>query len=127
MKPVEIAEKMQMSVTSIYAITRDPLFDSYLQGLNDRADKKSLSVREELTKLNELALKGIKKVLEDSKSDNIAPATLLSAANSVLDRNGYKAPERQEHAHVYLTGNDLLKLSERAKAVDVDYLTINED
>lgn len=125
-KPTEIATRLKMAATSVYSILRDPLCKSYIAGLNDKADLKVIDVRERLAEMNTAALDGLAKIISNKEGDNIPAQTLLSAINSVLDRNGYKAPEQHNHAHAVLTMDDILKIRERSEAVDIDYMkTIN--
>ena len=124
-KPTEIAKRLQMAATSVYAILRDPICKSYLAGLHDRADTQVIDVRKSLAEMQMSALGIYKKVLENKSSDNIKIAELIKVADQVLDRTGYKAPEQHNHAHAILTADDILKLKERADDVNTDYITIN--
>ena len=83
----------------------------------DKADASVINARQELFNLNKPAIANIKDILNCEK-DAPAPASVrLAAAKDVLDRNGYKAPERVLHAHQHFTTEDLKQLKERASSV----------
>ena len=109
-----------MAVTSVYNILRDPMCQSYIDGLSDKADKSVVNVRETLATMNIDALSAIKDML--NPETNAPHSVILNAAKDVLDRNGYKAPEQHEHLHGHFTAKDLADLQERSNAVNIDYL-----
>lgn len=120
LKPAQIADRVGMSVSTIYNILRDPLCKSYMNGLSDKADTRVVNVREKLAEMNGAALEAISDLLD---KDTSAPhSVILNAAKDVLDRNGYKAPEQHNHAHAVFTADDLKELTDRANAIDVDYM-----
>ena len=120
--PNEIAMQLNRNPQTVYKILRDPLCKSFLNGLLDKADTQVINVRKALVDLNRPAVENIKDIL-DTEKDVPAPANVrLAAAKDVLDRNGYKAPDKVMHAHGHFTLDDLKKLRERADAVDVDCL-----
>jgi len=112
-KPSEIATRTNNKISTVYAILRDSLCKSYMAGLSDRADKAVINVRERLAEMNISALDTINHMLQKSNIDTTPAAVRLGAANSVLDRNGYKAPEKHEHLHGHFTAEDLQALRER--------------
>ena len=88
----EIAERLEMSPSSISAIIRSPLGQAYLGGLNDKAQEDTLDVRKKLTSLNKDALKTFERILDPKQK---APhAVQATVAKDVLDRNGYKPPDK---------------------------------
>ncbi len=88
----EIAERLEMSPASVSTIIRSPLGQAYLGGLNDKAQEATLDVRKKLTSLNKSALATFERVL---KSNSKAPhAVQVTVAKDVLDRNGYKPPDK---------------------------------
>jgi len=116
----EISDRVGTTTTAISKILRDPLAKSFLAGLMDKADDQVINVRKKLLDLNPKAITAIDDILD---KDSKAPyPTILNAAKDILDRNGYKAPEQHQHLAIHLTGDDIKKMSERASAVDVDYL-----
>lgn len=118
--PAEIAERTGTKLATVYNILRDPMCKSYMDGLADKADKSVVNVRQRLAEMNPLALDSIQDLLQ--KESNAPHAVILAAAKDVLDRNGYKAPERHEHAVGHFTMKDLLELQNRAKTVNTDYM-----
>jgi len=118
--PAEIAERTDMKVGSVYAILRDEMCKSYMNGLADRADEHVINVRKQLATMNTSALEAIKGILQ--KGSGTPPAVKLAAAKDVLDRNGYNAPEKHEHLVAHFTADDLAKLKNRSKDVDLTYL-----
>ena len=119
-QPAEIADRTGMTTHSVYQILKDPICKSYIQGLIDKADTHVIDVRKKLIELNDSAIDTIKDIM--SKDTNAPASVQLSAAKDVLDRNGYKAPEKFEHIHGHFTTKDLLELQNRAKEVNTDYL-----
>jgi len=93
-KPTEIAKRTEIKLTTVYSILRDPMCKSFISGLMDKADEVSLDVREKLVTMNNSALDAIGDILDkDSKAPH---NVILSAAKDVLDRNGYKPPDRTQ-------------------------------
>ena len=126
-KPTEIAERTGTKLQTIYNILRDALCKSYMAGLSDKAHDSVINVRKKMAEMNKNALETIYYMLEDSNRDLVPASTRLTAANSILDRNGYAAPERHEHMVAHFTSEDLLALKERAESVNIDYLDITPD
>ena len=88
----EIAEKTGMSPGTISCILRSPLGEAYINGMHDRVQEQTIDVRKQLIGMNKSALAAIDRILEPK---NKAPFNVqLTAAKDVLDRNGYKAPDR---------------------------------
>ena len=123
-KTTEIAMQTGLALSTVQGILRDPLCKSYIQGLQDKADTNVIDVRKKLISLNDSAVDVIKDIM--SKDSNAPASVQLNAAKDVLDRNGYKAPEKHEHLHGHFTSEDLLKLQERAQDVNTDYLNMEE-
>lgn len=88
----EIAERLEMSPSSVSTIIRSPLGQAYLGGLNDKAAEDTLDVRKKLTSLNKSALSTFERILDPrQKAPHAVQATI---AKDILDRNGYKPPDR---------------------------------
>jgi predicted transcriptional regulator len=91
-KNQEIAERLGMAQSSVSIILRSPLGNAYLKGLEDRAKETTLDVRKKLVCLNKSALDTFERLLNPKEK---APhAVQFNTAKDVLDRNGYKAPDR---------------------------------
>jgi len=102
----EIAERLGMAHTSVSTILRSPLGQAYLNGLQDRAHEATLDVRKKLVSLNRAALDTFEHLL-DSRSRKVVPAAVqFNAAKDVLDRNGYKAPDRLSVDMTFQTKTD---------------------
>ena len=94
----EIAERMEMTESTVSQIIRSPLGQAYLEGLQDKAQETTLDVRKKLVALNSNALSVLERMMNPAEK---APhAVQLTAAKDVLDRTGYKAPDR---LHVDMT------------------------
>jgi predicted transcriptional regulator len=89
----EIAERLGMAHTTVSTILRSPLGQAYLNGLQDRAHEATLDVRKKLVSLNKAALETFTRLL-DPKEKKVPHSVQFNAAKDVLDRNGYKAPDR---------------------------------
>lgn len=113
-KPDEIAQRLEMKIQTVYNILRDPLCKGFMDGLADKADACTVNVRKQLAGLNQYAVKGLKDLL--TLGDTPA-ATMLGACKDVLDRNGFKAPEKVEHIHAHLTAEDIAQLKARREQV----------
>jgi len=91
-KNQEIAERLGMAQSSVSTILRSPLGQAYLNGLQDRAHEATLDVRKKLVSLNKAALDTFSRILDPKEK---APHSVqFNTAKDVLDRNGYKAPDR---------------------------------
>lgn len=105
-KNQEIAERLGMAQSSVSQIIRSPLGQAYLHGLQDRAHEATLDVRKKLVSLNRVALDTFEHLL-DSRSRKAVPAAVqFNAARDVLDRNGYKAPDRLSVDMTFQTKTD---------------------
>jgi len=93
-KNQEIAERLGMAQSSVSTILRSPLGQAYLNGLQDRAHEATLDVRKKLVSLNKEALATFEHLLNSSSRKAVPAAVQFNAAKDVLDRNGYKAPDR---------------------------------
>lgn len=94
----EIAERLEMSACTVSQIVRSPLGQAYLEGLQDKAQESTLDVRKKLVSLNKSALTVLERIMNPAEK---APHSVqLTAAKDVLDRTGYKAPDR---LHVDMT------------------------
>ena len=88
----EIAEKTGMAQSTISQIIRSPLGEAYLNGLQDRAKEDILDVRKKLVSLNKDALKTFERLIDPKTK---APHSVqYNTAKDILDRNGYKAPDK---------------------------------
>ena len=88
----EIAEKTGMAPATISQIIRSPLGEAYLNGLQDRAKEDILDVRKKLVSLNKDALKTFERLIDPKTK---APHSVqYNTAKDILDRNGYKAPDK---------------------------------
>lgn len=97
-KNKDIAERLEMSDTTVSQIVRSPLGQAYLEGLQDKSQEATLDVRKKLVSMNKGALDVLERIMNPAEK---APhSSQLSAAKDVLDRTGYKAPDR---LHVDMT------------------------
>ena len=88
----EIAEKTGMTPATVSQIIRSPLGEAYLNGLQDRAKEDILDVRKKLISLNKNALKTFERLIDPKTK---APHSVqYNTAKDILDRNGYKAPDK---------------------------------
>ena len=100
----EIAERLGMAQSSVSIILRSPLGQAYMNGLQDRAQEATLDVRKKLVSLNKDALDTIARLLNPKEK---APHSVqFSAAKDVLDRTGYKAPDRLNVDMTFQTKTD---------------------
>lgn len=109
-KPDEIATKLDMAISSVYAITSDPLFKSYVAALDDESRAETVDIRK---KLAVMAAKAIQKV--DEKMDSNDEAISLRASFDTLDRAGFGAV-KMVHAvndHRLLSDRDLTETKAR--------------
>lgn len=88
----EIAERMEMSPSTVSQILTSPLGKAYLDGLNDKAQENTLDVRKKLTSLNASALNAFERILDPRQKAN--PSVQATVAKDILDRNGYKPPDK---------------------------------
>ena len=90
----EIADRLGMAQSSVSTILRSPLGQAYLNGLQDRAHEATLDVRKKLVSLNKEALATFEHLLNSGSRKAVPASVQFNAAKDVLDRNGYKAPDR---------------------------------
>lgn len=94
----EIAERLEMTATTVSQIIRSPLGQAYLEGLQDKSKEATLDVRKKLVSMNKSALTVLDRIMNPAEK---APHSVqLTAAKDVLDRTGYKAPDK---LHVDMT------------------------
>ena len=87
-----------MSDCTVSQIVRSPLGQAYLEGLQDKAQEATLDVRKKLVSMNKSALTVLERIMNPAEK---APHSVqLTAAKDVLDRTGYKAPDK---LHVDMT------------------------
>lgn len=88
----EIAEKLEMTQSTVSQILRSPLGQAYLNGLQDKAQEDTLDVRKKLVSLNKGALDTFTRILDPTQK---APFNVqFNTAKDILDRNGHKAPDK---------------------------------
>jgi len=88
----DIAEKTGMTAATISGIIRSPLGQAYLNGLHDRVQEQTLDVRKKLISMNKDALDAFERLLDPKTK---APHSVqYNTAKDILDRNGYKAPDK---------------------------------
>ena len=107
----DISARLGLAKQTVYAITNDALFKAYVDNLNDKADDDVVEVRKRLAGMNTMALD----VFQDILTGNDTPKhVMLRAAESVLDRNGFKPAEKHEHMHGHFTKADIEELKRRS-------------
>lgn len=88
----EIAEKTGMTASTISQVLRSPLGKAYMDGLHDRVQESTLDVRKKLIGMNKDALAAFERILNPNEK---APHSVqYNTARDILDRNGYKAPDK---------------------------------
>ena len=89
---IEIAERLETTTQTVSAVLNSALGKSYLEGMQDRAKENTLDIRKKLVSLNKDALKTFERILDPKQK---APFSVqFSTARDILDRNGYKAPDK---------------------------------
>lgn len=88
----EIAERLEMTESTVSQIIRSPLGQAYLEGLQDKAQEATLDVRKKLVSMNKSALDALDRLLKTAK--DVPASVQLGAAKDVLDRTGFKAPDK---------------------------------
>jgi len=91
-KRSEIAEKLDITLATVTNVLTSPLGKAYLDGLSDKVREVTIDVRKELVSMNKDALKTLKQLLDPK--GKIPAAVQLGAVKDVLDRTGYKAPDK---------------------------------
>lgn len=111
-KPTEIAERLDMPISTIYGIRHDPLFKQEVERLNDLADSEVVDVRRKLAGMSVKAVERLDQLL-DSHQEKIQ----LDTAKDVLDRTGYAPKYQFDHRHTHMHFNDekIQELKDRAK------------
>ena len=118
----EIAKKVDLAPMTVSTILNNPLMQGYINGLQDRADEQVINVRKKLAELILPAIEVQSLILDPKRNAHINPSIQFNASKDVLDRTGYKPPEKSFHHHSVITAADLLELKKRAEDVDTTYL-----
>ena len=111
--PAQIAERLEMKLTTVRSVLNDPLCQGYINGLADQADTQIVDVRKRLISMNARALDRIEDMLDPDAFERMPSSVVYNAAKDTLDRTGYKPVERREHLHGHFTLDDLEKLKAR--------------
>lgn len=114
----EIAEKLDMTPSTVSIIIRSPLGQAYLNGLHDRMKESTLDVRKKLVGLNKAALDTFEKFLDTKRNAKVPYNVQYSTAKDILDRNGYKAPDKLNIDMTMQTKSD--------KELDAEILAMEE-
>ena len=122
LKRGEIAKRVNLSAVRVGQILKDSLLQGYINGLADRADDQVIDVRKKMAELILPAIQVHELMLDPKRNAHINPALQLKASTDILDRTGYKPPEKSFHHHAVITAEDLLELKKRSELVDTSYL-----
>jgi len=88
----EISDQLGVATVTVSNVLRSPLGKAYMEGLTDKMKDATIDVRKELVGMNKDALNTIRRLMDPKTK---APAAVqLSSAKDVLDRSGYKAPDK---------------------------------
>jgi len=88
----EISDQLGVATVTVSNVLRSPLGKAYMNGLTDKMKDATIDVRKELVGMNKEALNTIRRLMDPKTK---APAAVqLSSAKDVLDRSGYKAPDK---------------------------------
>lgn len=88
----EIAEKLDISTITVSNVLNSPLGKAYQEGLMDKMKDVTIDVRKELVSMNKNALTTLQRLMDPK--NKMPGAVQLGAARDVLDRSGYKAPDK---------------------------------
>jgi nucleotide-binding universal stress UspA family protein len=88
----EIAEKLDISTITVSNVLNSPLGKAYQEGLMDKMKDVTIDVRKELVSMNKAALAALNRLMDPK--NKMPGAVQLGAAKDVLDRSGYKAPDK---------------------------------
>jgi len=88
----EIAEKLDISTITVSNVLNSPLGKAYQDGLMDKMKDVTIDVRKELVSMNKAALAALNRLMDPK--NKMPGAVQLGAAKDVLDRSGYKAPDK---------------------------------
>lgn len=88
----EIAEKLDISTITVSNVLNSPLGKAYQDGLMDKMKDVTIDVRKELVSMNKAALAALNRLMDPT--NKMPGAVQLGAAKDVLDRSGYKAPDK---------------------------------
>lgn len=88
----EIAEKLDISTITVSNVLNSPLGKAYQEGLMDKMKDVTIDVRKELVSMNKNALTTLERLMDPK--NKMPGAVQLGAARDVLDRSGYKAPDK---------------------------------
>ena len=103
-KASEIAARLEISPATVSSVLCSPLGKAYMNGLTDKMNDATIDVRKELVSMNKNALKTFERLLDPK---NKAPASVqFNTAKDVLDRTGFKAPDKLNIDMVFQTKTD---------------------
>jgi len=103
-KAPEISDRLEISTITVSNVLRSPLGKAYMEGLTDKMKDTTIDVRKELVSMNKDALKTFERLLNP---DNKAPASVqFNTAKDLLDRTGFKAPDKLNIDMTFQTKTD---------------------
>lgn len=103
-KAAEIADRLGIAPITVSQVLNSPLGKAYLDGLNDKMTEATIDVRKELISMNKGALNTLSRLLDPKQK--IPASVQLGAAKDVLDRSGFKAPDKLNIDMTFQTKSD---------------------
>lgn len=121
MKPAEVAEKLGMARSSVYAICESDLGNAQIRSMSEARDnvvKRGDDLLAIQNKINALAPKALERYEELLDSVGTKDTVVASIAKDLLDRAGFAPVRKTENlnANVPVTESTLEKLKARARA-----------
>lgn len=99
-KLAEIAQIMDVSVTSIKVLLRNPAFNSLLEVLIVERDSRAVDIGARLKGIAALALDKLSEKLESSEVDVLPIGELRQLTRDLVDRSGHSPIQRQVNVHL---------------------------
>lgn len=113
--PKDIAHKLGVTPQTICNTLNSKIVRDKLEIMRAQRDAATVSAAQAIKDLAPKAIAIVDKILQ-SELGTVSPAVQLSAAKDILDRNGHKPPEKVQHMHAHLTGEEIEAIKQRALA-----------
>ena len=112
----EVAELMDVNVSTVNYLTKSELGKMYLNLLQAASEVEAINVRRAIEELAPLALAIQTEILT---SENSSPALKVKIADSFLDRAGHSPTQKRVNVDIGLyNGEDLSAIKSRAKEIE---------
>jgi predicted transcriptional regulator len=110
----EIAQILGITPQTVSICLNSKLARDKMDHMRQERDAATVDVATAIADLAPKAAKMVDVILSRDLGVGVSPSTQLKAAMDILDRNGYKPPEKHQHVHAHLTSEEVEAIKKRA-------------